>query len=393
MAAQWGANSLSAGSSAGWFFSRPNLPGFLPVLQVEPLSPSFTNGGWALTGGGYPYVNQLGISTIWSQLSDDLSTVTYFMVVQNNSGQTIEYAFLEADSYGPAVVPAPAGGLVSNSNYFLDADGAVLAGVTASASFSTDFVSSANGYSFQFNCYSAEDPTITTEWQQFVIYASPGSAQLWARIDTWNGTAPSDELNRIDQALATLPSATIPAGYTFTIRLTYSNDGTSTVTGAAYEVTDEHGNQVGSTTITIIPHILRTTNLPATAANLAPITAATWNIGGDYGGNTATLTGGAGVVTCAADNVLTVSTSEPSFTDFDDGTAEDANLIFGPLADFGSRFVAQSFVFTSEDGGAPQIRHDGRGHHMLPPPDKASLSAPPDKASLSAVAESVAGAG
>ena len=393
MAAEWGNHSLSPGSSAGWFFSRPNLPGFLPVLQVEPLTPSFTNGGWALTGGGYPYVNQLGISTIWSQLSDDLSTVSYYIVVQNNSNEIVEYAFLESDSYGPAVVTAPAGGLVSNSNYFLDAGGAPLTGVVAAVDFSVDFASSANGYSFQFNCYSTEGQSISTEWQQFVIYASPGSTQLWARIDTWSGTAASDELNRIDQLLATLPSATIPAGYTFSITLTYTTDGTATVTGATYDVTDENGNSIGRTTITIVPHILRTTNQPATSANLAPIAAATWDIGGDYGGNTATLTSGAGIVTCSAGNVLTVSSNEPSYTDFDDGTAENANLIFGPLADFSSQSIAQSFVVTTEGGNAPQIRRDGRGHHVLPPPDEASLGEaahgrgghvlpPPDKASL-----------
>lgn len=98
MAAQWGANSLAPGQSAGWFFARSNQHGFLPVLQVMPLSPSFTNPGlWNLTSGGYPYENQLGISTIWTQLSDDASTLVYYMVVQNKSNNTIEYAFLEAD--------------------------------------------------------------------------------------------------------------------------------------------------------------------------------------------------------------------------------------------------------------------------------------------------------
>lgn len=380
MASEWGNHTLSPGASAGWFFARPNLPGFLPMLQVMPLNPSFAPGEWNLTSGGYPYVNQLGISTIWSQLSDDLSTLTYHMVVQNNSNEILEYAFLEADSYGPAVVPAPSGGLVSNSNYFLDAGGAALTGVAAAVEFSVDFESSANGYSFQFNGYSTEGTSITTEWQQFVIYASPNSAQLWARIDTWNGTAASDELNRIDQALATLPSATIPAGYTFTITLTYTNDGTGTVTGAIFDVTDKNGHSIGSTTITIVPHVLRTTGQPATSANLAPIAAATWNIGGDYGGNQATLTHGAGVVTCSADNLLSVSTSEPSYTDFDDGTAENANLIFGPLAEFSNTLVVQSFVVTTESGSAAQIRRDGRGRHVLPPPDAASLAGVTERA-------------
>lgn len=97
MASQWGSNSLAPGSSAGWFFVRAKEAGFLPVLQVMPMSPSFTASGWALTGGGYPYFNQLGISTIWSQLTDDETELVYFMVVQNNSNQYVEYAFLESD--------------------------------------------------------------------------------------------------------------------------------------------------------------------------------------------------------------------------------------------------------------------------------------------------------
>ena len=167
--------------------------------------------------------------------------------------------------------------------------------------------------------------------------------------------------------------ATIELGAARADAAPYTTDGTATVTGATYDVTDKNGHSIGSTTITIVPHLLRTTNQPATSANLAPIAAATWDIGGDYGGNTATLTSGAGIVTCSAGNVLAVSTNEPSYTDFDDGTAENANLIFGPLADFSSQSIAQSFVVTTEGGNAPQIRRDGRGRHVLPPPDAASL--------------------
>ena len=120
MASQWGSNSLAPGKSAGWFFARENLTDFLPVLQVMPLSPSFTDNRWYVSSGGYPYLNQLGVSTIWSQLSNDLDDLVYYMVVQNNSNNTIEYAFLEADiSAGETPVPAPSAGLGSNSNYFL----------------------------------------------------------------------------------------------------------------------------------------------------------------------------------------------------------------------------------------------------------------------------------
>ena len=97
MAAQWGSNSLAPGQSQGWFFARANTPGFLPVLQVMSLSPSFTGSLWFGGGTNYPFLNEIGVSTIWSQLSDDLSTLIFFMVVSNNSNNTIEYAFLESD--------------------------------------------------------------------------------------------------------------------------------------------------------------------------------------------------------------------------------------------------------------------------------------------------------
>ena len=67
------------------------------MLQVMPLSPSLTGALWNITSGGYPFFNELGVSTIWSQLSDDMSTLVFFLVVQNNSNDVIEYAFLESD--------------------------------------------------------------------------------------------------------------------------------------------------------------------------------------------------------------------------------------------------------------------------------------------------------
>lgn len=97
MAAQWGNNSLAPGASAGWFFARPAAGGFLPILSVMPLSPTFTGNQWFGGGSNYPFLNEVGISTTWSQLSDDSSTLLYFLVVSNNSNNTISYAFLEAD--------------------------------------------------------------------------------------------------------------------------------------------------------------------------------------------------------------------------------------------------------------------------------------------------------
>jgi len=277
------------------------------------------------------------------------------------------------------VVAAPSEGLISNFNYFFTDHGKPLTGVEVQVTFQQDFVSTINGYSFQLNCYSTEGPTITTEWQQFVIYADPGSTQLWARIDTWSGTALSDELNRIDTPLANLPSTTIPAGYSFTILLGFDgSNGAGTITSAVYQLVDNNGTAVGNAEITIVGHILRTTGKPATVGYLAPIAAFQFNIGGYGGSKTATLSeGGWGTACYRANNSIHPLTSEPtSYTDFDDGTGESANLIFGAVPGTPNQLFRQWFQVTS--ASEPRKRSamtlpDGRPRHMLSPRDDLSL--------------------
>lgn len=84
MAAQYGDATIAPGASVGWTFQRDYSVGFLPVFQVVPTSSSHTYPQFALTGGSYPYYNQLGISTIWSEYSD--RGISYwYMIVQNYS--------------------------------------------------------------------------------------------------------------------------------------------------------------------------------------------------------------------------------------------------------------------------------------------------------------------
>lgn len=106
MAVQWGRNSLASGESAGWAFSRQITHNFLPVISVVPLTPSDTDPAqWHFVGAGedelqgisFPQFNQLGVSTMWSQINDYTSIVTYYIVVINFSDSTIEYAFVESD--------------------------------------------------------------------------------------------------------------------------------------------------------------------------------------------------------------------------------------------------------------------------------------------------------
>ena len=278
-------------------------------------------------------------------------------------------------SGGPFVsAPAPwykVPGLTSNNNYFLADGGTALTGVTMTMIFDTDFVSSANGYSFQLNGYSTEGKGITTKWQQFVIYVSPGDSQFYARIETWSGTSLSDLLNSIDIKLISLPNGKIPAGYQMT--MAPSTDAGNNVTGATFTVTNKQGQQVASQTITLLGETLYTTGKPATQANLAPLAAITFSIGGDYGGSMADLTSALGTITYTANNPLTVVNAEPSFTDFNDNTAEEANVQYGPMPQGANYLVTQSFYQIAAAASAPdkaartERLAKREGKHMLSP--------------------------
>ena len=265
-------------------------------------------------------------------------------------------------------------GLTSSNNYFLADGGTALTGVTMTMIFDEEFVSSANGYSFQLNGYSTHGSA--TQWQQFVIYISPNDNQFWARVETWAGTSAADELNRIDVALTTLPNGKIPAGYSMSMAL--STDSGNNVTGATFAVVNAKGQQVATQTLTILGQTLRSTGKPATQANLAPLAAMTFSIGGDYGGSTADLSTALGTITYTSNNPLTVVNAEPSYTDFNDNTAEEANVMYGPMPGSQNYLVTQSFYQTSAGSKPGLADHRERlakrkGRHMLQKRDEQSV--------------------
>ena len=94
---------------------------------------------------------------------------------------TITTAGIAAALYSAGLLaPPPSGGARSNLNYFLT-------GVTVSLGFDDTFISTANGWSVQLNCYSENKPTTISEWQQYVIYSVADSTHdtrnVYARID------------------------------------------------------------------------------------------------------------------------------------------------------------------------------------------------------------------
>ena len=277
-------------------------------------------------------------------------------------------------SGGPLVAPPPSTGLVSNHNYFLEENGNSLLGLSVTVNIDVDFISSANAWSMQLNAYSAAGDS--TGVQQYVVYVSPNSTQLVARIDNWDSSL--TEIIRTDVNLATLPSTTLPAGYAITITL--NNDANGNVTGATFSVTDKNGNSLGKVTTNIVGQTLRTTNKKATSANLAPIRAFQFNIGGDYGGARATLTSGAGTILYTASNLLSVINTAPSYVDDQSATTvESANLIFGPMPASASNALTQSFQATTTGAAAvaEKLEHAreiklGIKGHRLPPPEGAT---------------------
>lgn len=360
MAAQWGTNSIASGQSAGWFFSRPNRTEFLPVLQVMPLSPSFTNGEWALTGGGYPYFNQLGISTTWSELTDDLQNLVYFMVVQNNSDNTIEYAFLEADlSAGENPVAAPQSGLGSNSNYFLCNCSNIL-DLTVTIDVTED-IKGSDGFSFQANCFS---PSGVDGIQQYVITMDP-QGTLFAAVDnwTWSSSSGLNQLINNFTPIGSLSNATLPAGYTVTISLLNDNNGN--ITGASYNVNDDNGHSVASKTIELLQQDLYGSSNPVTSADLSPIVAVTMDFVDWANGNATTLSSGAGTFVFTASTPMTVSNAEPPCVELDGGTLESSNSIYGQMPAGPGTSMTQSFASSAQVSA--QIRRRATVMHKLTP--------------------------
>jgi hypothetical protein len=293
-----------------------------------------------LTSGGYPYFNELGISTIWSELSTDLSNLVYFMAVQNNSGNTIEYAFLEADRFGPGAAPAPSAGLGSNSNYFLYSPASQggcnnLTNLTVTIDVTQDIVGS-DGFGFQVNAYSGSHDYDGA--QQYLITLNP-DGQLYAAVDNWHNG--STQVINDFVPMATLPGAKLPAGYTLTIAL--QNDAGGNITGAAYTMVDNHGHTAGKVTLNLLS-LNAVGGGKVTTADLAPIVAFQLDFVDWANGGTTKLSSGAGAITFTASNQMTALNTEPACVDWDYVTVETANSIYGPLPNGSSQTFTQSFA-------------------------------------------------
>lgn len=229
-------------------------------------------------------------------------------------------------------VAPPSEGLGSNFNYFLAANGAAITGASITITFTEALISSSNGFGFQLNCYAQElpgAPSTTPNWQQYVVFQTPGTDTLYGIIDNWKGTVPAGtdaQIINSETEITTLDAEnTIPAGAVVNIALAYDESGV--VTGVVYTYTPPGGSPV-TQTVTLTSLDVYGTSSPITAAYESPIAALTLNIVGDYNGNAGTFTSGAGTIVYEATVPLTVETTEPSYTAFQDGTGETANTTY-----------------------------------------------------------------
>lgn len=144
-----------------------------------------------------------------------------------------------------------------------------------------------------------------------------GSSGIQGFVNNWPATPTANPPNFFINdvfSLASLPSSTLPAGYTLTVALTF--DGNANVTGATYTATGG-GNPPNSQTEVL-------TTLGEAATDLSPIVAFEVDIVGINGGATASFSSGAGTITYSATSTLTALGAEPlSCVEWNGGTLEN----------------------------------------------------------------------
>jgi hypothetical protein len=221
----------------------------------------------------------------------------------------------------------------------------------------TQALVAANGWSVQLNAYNPSGPT--TSWMQYVITVSGSSMQ--ASVQYWDMAlfypcasmtcmgsqtcintscvGPSIWLFNPSQPIpvpSTLPSNTLPAGWTLGIELT--NDGSGNITLATFTLTDNAQP---------VPHT-STVKIPVPASFQFPIVAFQLNVVGPSGGAGTTFSPGAGSITYQADGQLCIegglrdacSNSAGSGT----ATAETSNVQYGQMSSCCGSSLTQSLT-------------------------------------------------
>ena len=249
-------------------------------------------------------------------------------------------------------VPAPTRGLGSNSNYLFYNDCNPVTELSVTVEVTKD-IKADIGFSIQLNAYSPQDANCV--WQQYIMMftTSNGSPlRILQMVDNWpsdsfrqslNLPTGSDLINTHGQLMLTLPDATLPAGYKFTISLT--NDKDHNVNGVTYLIVDDKGRTTKAD-IRLESLFVNHTNpaKPITPIDLAPINVFELNLVGPTNGKATHFSAGAGNITYAASSPLTVLSKKPSCCAAQAVfTKESGNSVYGTLFEGPSQTITQSF--------------------------------------------------
>lgn len=231
---------------------------------------------------------------------------------------------------------------------------------------SQSFVTKENANSYTLAEELPGAPKTTPNWQQYVVYTQPGDKNLYGIIDNWDGTVPAGTYNQIINDELTITSLSraneIPAGATINIAPIFNSN--NVITGITYIYTPP-GGQAVSKSVTLTSLDIFDSNKKITSAYESPISALTLNIVGDYNGNDGVFTSGSGTIVYTAAQPLTVLTTEPSYTAFQDGTGETANTVYGELPVSDSTTITQTWSISEE--GSPRVG-PAVGHKLPIPP-------------------------
>jgi hypothetical protein len=197
---------------------------------------------------------------------------------------------------------------------------------------------------FQINGFSQKgDSTIC--WQQYGFQMNPGNNQLTSFAENWpvalntNSKAPN-VFNLSSANNVALPNDfTIPTGWT--IRFTFQYQG-NLISGFDCSVKDGSGASLGNLNIGLIGQPLAAGGTIG-SSDLAELVAFQVVLVAWANSEGATLTSGAGTITCSSSTVMTPGIPWPQDSDGDNGTAEEANSTYGLVPAQSSNSIAQLF--------------------------------------------------
>ena len=250
----------------------------------------------------------------------------------------------------PTIGPVPYPALGSHNNYHLHSSCNSVTGLSVTIDITQDIISDI-GFSFQLNCYSPQGANCG--WQQYCfVFTTSDNSPLKAGlfVDNWGSASFKQSLNlpaggdliNHGEAMLTLPSAALPAGYKLMINLQY--DEKDNVNGATFIIVDNAGKTTSKDIMLESLTYDSKAKMPVTIDGLAPIYAFELDLVGPINAKNSYLSSGAGTITYTASSPLYVANKDPQCTASRSTiTAEAGNSVYAPLFAGPSQTITQSF--------------------------------------------------